>query len=476
MTGRNQIRTDALLIAISSLLGVAHSYAVAAEKEFEASLRLGAAKLDNVFLVPPGNEVDDLAYVVSPMIGFDYESTRWDANLEYTYAWFQYSDLDIDSSYSNYLGSVTGKALDEALQLEVGAERRQVLRDPGDVIPPNQLPLSGNLSDQDVYFANPRFLKTFRVATTLKLDYRYEEITYDDPTTQGNSNQDALFSLDNYAKGQGLTWALRYLWQQTEYELAVPWEYQRASAELGFWANSHVRLFVNAGKESPWDDPVDSSLTDPFWEAGFAYSVKDRLRAEFAVGEREFGSSWRGEIDYTFKRGNTVFSYAETPTTVGLRGRRQAILQVDPGEIDDDFLSQPGSAERYLSKHLQWLLNLDTRHTLLTLRVFDEERSDRTQPDGTPLEDLQQRGASFDFSMQLGIRTEIAVHGQFINRQNEFGDENEFLSVSGHLGYKLTRRVELTAAYTYSEQTPVSGSTFREYVANVVGLYVTLSL
>ena len=85
-------------VAISCGLGVAPGDTLAAETEFDASLRLGAAKLDNVFLDRPGEEVDDLAYIVSPTIDFDYQSTHWDANLEYIYAWFLYSDLDIDSS------------------------------------------------------------------------------------------------------------------------------------------------------------------------------------------------------------------------------------------------------------------------------------------------------------------------------------------------------------------------------------------
>ena len=38
--------------------------------------------------------------------------------------------------------------------------------------------------------------------------------------------------------GQGLTWALRYDWRRSEYEISAPWENQQATAELGFWVNS----------------------------------------------------------------------------------------------------------------------------------------------------------------------------------------------------------------------------------------------
>ena len=154
---------------------------------------------------------------------------------------------------------------------------------------------------------------------------------------------------------------------------------------------------------------------------------------------------------------------------------RRSISDSGPSDFDD-FLGRPGSAERYLSKRLEWLLNLDIRRTEFNLRVFGEERSGRTQADGTPLEDLWQRGVSVDFSMQPGPRTEFTLSGRFVNRENEFDDETDFLNLEARLEYELTRRLELTGAYSYSEQKPVAGSAFREYVANVVGLYVTLSL
>ena len=406
---------------------------------------------------------------------FDYESPHLDADLDYIYTWFLYTDLDTDSSYHNFGGSVTGKALEEALQVEVGAERRQVLSNPLDVIPPSQLPLSGNLVDRDLYYVNPSYVHKFRNATIVDMNYVYEDFSYDDPTVQGNVNHDARISVDNFARGQGLTWALRYLWQETVYEISLPWKYQQASAELGFWATRRARLFARAGKESPWDDPFDYSLKYSFWEAGFAYGVRDRLRAEFAIGEREFGSSWRGEFDYTFDWGNTVFSYSEKPTTRGFRGQNRRIPSDDPSDLDD-YLDRPGSAESFIANRLLWQLNLNFRRTKVSLNVFDELREDRIRPDGSPLPDQAQLGARALVSWNPGPRSEVRLTGRFVNRESESGEESDFLQATFRLGYDLSRRTTLSLAYSYSEQTPVSGEATREYTANVVSLFLTISI
>src|SRR5690606_13148401 len=115
------------------------------------------------------------------------------------------------------------------------------------------------------------------------------------------------------------------------------------------------------------------------------------LSAEFALGERSFGRSWRGKLDFEFRRGSTSFSYAETPTTQdNSRLRRNSLGGPD---LPDDFLDRPGSGERYLSNRLEWLLNLNFNRTDFSFSLFDDERTERALLDGTVLPDESQRGA-----------------------------------------------------------------------------------
>ena len=312
--------------------------------EVGGGIRVGASYTDNVFL-DTAPEIDEVIFQASPFLNLVHESPNWDANVNYAFNWYRYSDLKTTSKYHRGQATLIGKTLQDSLTAELGARRSQTLSDPDGVIPSGRLPLSGNLVDQDEWWFNPRFNRRLGGMATVDASYRYSRIQFDDSTRQYNTNHNGNFGVENYSAGQGLTWALRYDWRRTEYEASVPWEYQRATAELGFWVNAKTRVFGAGGKESAWDNPFDPALADPFWEAGFAHSAGENLSAEFAVGERSFGSSWRGNLDYTFRRGITSLSYDESPTTTGFNrgGGVQNVL--DPDDLDDldDFLDRPGS-------------------------------------------------------------------------------------------------------------------------------------
>ena len=108
------------------------------------------------------------------------------------------------------------------------------------------------------------------VQSRLNADYRYSEIQFDDILVQDNTNQSGNFSLENYAAGQGLTWALRYDWRRTEYEVSRAMGISTGDGRARFLGKHKTRVFGAGGKESAWDNPFDPAMVDPFWEAGFA--------------------------------------------------------------------------------------------------------------------------------------------------------------------------------------------------------------
>jgi uncharacterized protein (PEP-CTERM system associated) len=239
---------------------------------------------------------------------------------------------------------------------------------------------------------------------------------------------------------------------------------------LGQW---QTRIFASGGKESAWDDPIDRSLQDDFWEAGFAYRNGDKFSAEFAAGERSFGSSWRGQLDYSFRRGELSFSYADTPTTSGLDRYSRGNL-LDPQE-PNDFLTQPGIAERYISVRGQASLSFEFRRTTLGFIAYDVYRTGRFSADGTPIGDESQQGVSVLFSWQLGARTELAASGSINSRETELGDKREFIAGTVNASYQFGSSIGMSLGYNYSEEDPDFGSSGRDYVANVLSLFLTYS-
>jgi hypothetical protein len=444
--------------------------------EVTASIRAGASHTDNVFLATSPDQIDDIVYQASPSLGFIHESPQLDARLNYTFDWFRYDDLKTTSKYHRGDASVTGRTWGDSLTVEIGARRGQVLSDPDQVIPPGRLPLSGNLTDRDELWFSPTLIRTFGGAVALNADYRYSEISYEDVLAQQNENQQGTFSLDNYVSGEGLTWALRYNWRLTQYELSAPWEYQQASAELGFWVGTETRIFGVTGKETAWDNFLDPSMVDPFWEAGLSHTLGENLTAEFAAGERSFGPSWRGMLDYTFRRGSTLLSYNESPTTNGFNqpGRPPDIF--DPDGVHD-FLDRPGGAERYLLKRFDWTLTLELSRTTLDLVVFDEDRSGRLSADGTPLDDQSQTGARASLSWRVGARTTFVTSGSLVKRDTSSTNRSDFVSAGLGIDYNLGVHTDLSLNYSYAEEQPrdaLSGS--RDYVSNIVSLIFTYTM
>ncbi len=444
--------------------------------EFGGGATVGVSWTDNVLLTTSPTEMDDIVYQVSPWIEMSHNSPGVDARLNYRYDWYRYSDLKADQSYHSGRAQVTGKAWQDELQVELGAARNQVLRDPDDKIPVGRLPFSGNLTDRDEYWVNPRLARNVGTAATLSMSYRYSRGQYKDSDVQDDTNQLARFNFNNYRYGRGLTWALRYDWRRTEYEVSAPWEHQQATAELGYWATSNTRVFAAGGKESAWDDPFDPSMVDTFWEAGFSHSAGEDLTAEFAAGERSFGSSWRGKLDYAFRRGSTSLSYAETPTTTGY-DRSNRLPDFDASDGLDDFLNRPGGAERYLSQTLRWTLNLDFRRTGFGLSVFDEDRTGRVRPDGTPLGDESQVGARANLSWQAGARTKVVASGSIIDRDSDIVSRSRVIGAGLSANYEIGARSNLELSYSYAEQQPRdASSTSRDYVSNVVSLLFTITM
>jgi hypothetical protein len=440
--------------------------------EFEPKITLGVSYTDNLTLASE-DEQDEVVYLAEPAFSLTHETERIDLNADYQLQAYRYRDLKEDQVWHQYDASMELALVPDALFFEVGGSRNQSIRDPELQIPNSNPPLSGNLQDRDEYYYMPSFQLPLGSNVIARGSYRNSWVDYSEGDFAGFSgdaeNRDADFTMDNYRRGRGLTWALRYNWQRSIYDEYPPWEYQEAAAELGFWLGSSLRLFGTGGRESAWDDPLNPELTDPFWEAGFAYGNGERLNLEFAAGERTFGSSWRGSVDFNFRRGSLNLSYAETPTTQSFNQYRMFELQ--DADSFEDFLSRPGSAERFISKSMQASLSIELSRSSLTFAAFNTDRSDRTSASGDALPDETQRGVNVAFSYQLGAKTDLRAGASWAER--EFGpNDGPRVLIRGTLAadHRLGARTTLSLEYEYAEEDPKDGGSGLDYVANTATL------
>ena len=247
----------------------------------------------------------------------------------------------------------------------------------------------------------------------------------------------------------------------------LPYDYRQATLELGSWVTPQMRVFVLGGRESPWDNPLVSEIEDTMYEVGFA-RAGGRLGAELAVGERSFGSTFRAAITHLFERGRSAFTYLEYPLTNAADRYRRGGL-IDPDE-PGDYLTDPVSAERYIAKRLQWDYDLNLARTDVRLRVFGDDRRERTTTDGTPLPGESQVGATAFLMWRLGARTELVVRG--LRAEREFEEDRRIETTMGSVGtnYDLGPRTQLSLFYeTWHERSDaMTGGRF--YRANVLTL------
>ena len=446
--------------------------ATPAAAEFEISIRAGVAGTDNIALATDEEAQDETVFQLIPSLRYILDSQRLDVDFIYEGEFNKYQDLDTTADFHRVDGDLEATLVDNLFYVQAGVLRTQAVRDPTVAIPPSTLPVSNNLIDLDELSLAPRIERRFGSSVTLYSEVRLEEVSYRDDELQDNSNRDFVFRFGGDQRGTGATWALRYRWLDTEYEEGSQFEYQEAGVELGYWVSPSTRIFGSYGKESPYFDPDNRSLEEPVWEGGFEYAV-NRFDAEFAYGERSFGRSWRGMVDFDFERGEFSLSYIQDPSTTGrdfLQGR--LINPTNPGE----FLTQPGFAERYVLKRLESSLLLEFRRTDIRLTVFDEARDDRTTIEGDQLTDQTQTGGVFALTYQMGTRTSVALTGSLTNRVDDTLQDGErrISQASIEFIYQIARRSELSLLVSHAndESTQTDGE---DYTANVAGLYFTFT-
>ena len=424
--------------------------------EFESNLAVGVTHTDNVTLVPVGPESANVL-LLRPGFTYTQDSSKLTADVAYRMDAYHYQERSETKIFNALNADLSFGMVPDRLFLDFGGSRSQAILDPEGTIAFDNLAITRNRVDRDDLYVGPSFQVPVGDDVTVNGNLRRTWVRYATPLSAVGGLTDyesdgAGLSVDNYRKGVGISWAARYVYQNVDYSVpfASSYRYQQAYAELGYWVSPGTRLFVAAGKESPWDRPLDSGLSDTFWEAGVARQAGERFRAELALGDRSFGSSWRGKLDYDFNRGSTALSYNETPTTsANDRFSRGGLLHpLEP----NDYLFRAGSAERYISKRLEWSLNLKWERYDFAVALFDESRDDRTQVNGAALADERQSGANLSAAWRPGSRTELHLRAMHVDRRFADGKQSNLAATTAGVTYRLGRQMRLSFELERREQ------------------------
>ena len=465
-----------LLLSLSCAV-VACSMNAHAEGQIGGAISAGIARTDNLAL-STSNEEAETVYQVMPSFSLQQESTRIASQLAYQMDAFRYESLGEQQIYNRFDGRTTIALDPDNFFFDLGANRSQAIRDPRIAIPRGNLPISGNRIDRDEAYAGPWFQYPIGRNVVASGSYRRSWTRYDDAAldsvdfTTRDADSDALsFSVNNYRRERGFSWAIRYNSAETDYHIVPSWKHQEAAVEFGAWAGQGWRLFVSGGKESPWEEPFESSLEDTMWEAGLNKTAGERFSLELAAGERSFGHTKRARLDVMVRRGRVSFGYVEEPTTQDRNPFVRGGL-FDPF-LPDDFLAEAGRAQAFISKRMELDASFELRRTQIGLAFINEQRERRILLDETRLPDIDQSGASVRVSRQLGARTDLRLAASRYRRQFELGNEVDLTEVMLGASYSVGPRSEVTLDFTRSEDEPRDEAVVGGYTANTLSFLFT---
>jgi len=420
--------------------------------EFELIADVGVVWTDNLFL-DADMEQNETVYTLAPEFVFTKNSRRiLDADIRYRPEAFFYQDnSEFNEVFHLVDASLTTVLAEDALFAYFSAVSFQSIVTPIASVPTSNLPISGNRVNSRVLEVRPYWEQEFRLADVL-LELSYVDVDYDEPIenltttdlTQPSNSGRASFTLGNTTRQQGIAWQADYEYRRLEYEFSEPWEYQVASLNLGYWVSNSARLFVTGGMETPIDEFESAAMDADFWEAGFQYRPSTRLDLEIATGNRSYGDSYRGRFSYQLRRGRTELTYTESPTSRGELVQTRSPL----GDSDDldGTLDRPGASDRFVRKRAEWANTLELSKSTITLRVFGEERVNRTTAIGLPLPDESFAGAAFRWNWQAGGRTAVGFGGDYTYRDQQIGTDDLtrfFLDLTYRFAERTSVRLEL---------------------------------
>ena len=466
----------AVLIALA---GAAVCGPAAAENSFEPYFGLDLMWLDNLNLAGPGEaKQEDYIAQVTPGLRLNHQGQRFNAYLDYQLqALFYQDDSDLNDVLHNANLSADITAVEDWFVVGLDGSYFQSLVDPERPQNANNLFNVGNTSDTAAGRITPELRHRFggvqldALYSVGIVDYREDS---DAATLLDDSrNDEGSAQLSSADKEAPVTWVARYEYQHTDYDISLPFEYERALAEIGVRVASGLRLIGRGGSESdPFDVPSDGGLEESFWAAGFLWRRGERFELRVLGGERFFGTSWEALLRSKGRVLQLELGYDELPTTqtqqVAMRDVQAPDPALPPQPIPPDAaLFGRATSEIYLLKRAHAQLTAVGRLTRIGVDVSAEKR-EYVQLGGIEDEfragrlfvnrrfgqhtfgeigasvvdaDLRDGGSYRDqqydlrIARELGARTTVSLTGHHLSRS---GDLDEYDANWVSLGLRMT--------------------------------------
>lgn len=323
------------------------------EPRVEAALAYAA----NIELAPDGEpQVDMAGLEAAPGFYASYSSSTITSVIDYSLVGRAWEDSDFNDVSHRLAANGQWAAIPDWFAIRGQASYSDAVIDPRDSLNYGGMGIfgPGNLQEIAIIDVGPSLQHRFG-SLDLLLEYSYGQTWFLDQgkgqpvepvvgvvTNQDSVDESARFRFGTAETDSRLTAGAYYSWERSEFETALPYEYERAGLDAGFLVSRYLRLVGDVGVESDLEESTTTGgLDSDFWSAGFRWEPGRHSFAEARYGERFFGNSLFIEARYRARFLEFTAAYSEEPTVAT---RQLSLGDFDPGqlppEVDGSNLGQ----------------------------------------------------------------------------------------------------------------------------------------
>jgi hypothetical protein len=316
--------------------------------QFEPRIEAALQYVSNINLAEDGeDEIGMFGLEAAPGFYSSYSTDSVLAAIDYSLIGRAWEDSDYDDVTHSLNANGRWYAIPEWISLSGQAGYDDAIIDPGQGINYGDLGVFGpsNLSEIATAGVTPALSHRFG---DIRVDahYSYGRTWYLDegkgqPVAGRVSNQDSEDQAAGASVGTSedagskLSGRAFYDWQKSEYETALPYQYERAGIDAGLQIARTFTLVGEYGLESDLaDNTTEGGLDSEYWTAGLRWEPNERTSAEGRYGERFFGDSWSLDITHRARLLEFNAAYSEEPS---VETRQYSLGAFDPGTLPPDF-------------------------------------------------------------------------------------------------------------------------------------------
>jgi hypothetical protein len=355
--------------------------------QFDPRVEAAIQYVGNLTLVEDGEpQIDQAGLELAPGFYASYSTGMFVGAIDYSLIGRAWEDSDFDDVSHRLSANGAWVAIPEWFRVSAQASYDDSVIDPRAGLNYGSLGIfgPGNLVETATASVAPELQHRFGWAE-FTARYAYGRTWYLDEgkgqpavgfvSNQDSTDQSAYVSLGTADTGSPLYATTFYEWEKSEFDTALPYEYERAGLDVGYQVTRTLTLLGDVGRESDLDESTtEGGLDSSFWSAGLRWQPNERTSAEGRYGERFFGSSWSLAATHQARQLEFSASYSEEPT---VETRTLSLGDFDPGTLPPGLPDvNPGSINSapFISRNANAGIRAAGSRTTLSLTAYQNER------------------------------------------------------------------------------------------------------